>query len=65
MTDANTMFEIYKMFVHYGNIISVKDLDLTKNSGNFISTKVIECNGLKLTFVMENGEVLYIRRCNN
>lgn len=65
MTDTNTLFEIYKMFVRYGNIISVKDLDLTKHGGNFLSTKVIEYNGVKLTFIMVNGEVLYLKSCND
>lgn len=65
MTDTNTLFEIYKTFIHYGNIISVKELDLTKYGGDFVTTKIIEYNGVKLTFVMVNGEVLYIKSCND
>lgn len=65
MTDTNTMIEIYKTFIHYGNIISVKELDLTKYGGDFVTTKIIEYNGVKLTFVMVNGEILYIKSCND
>lgn len=65
MTDTNTMIEIYKTFIHYGNIISVKELDLTKYGGDFVTTKVIEYNGVKLTFIMVNGEVLYLKSCND
>lgn len=65
MTDTNTMIEIYKTFIHYGNIISIKELDLTKYGGDFVTTKVIEYNGVRLTFIMVNGEVLYLKSCND
>lgn len=65
MTDTNTIIEVYKTFIHYGNIISVRELDLTKYGGDFVTTKIIEYNGVKLTFIMVNGEVIYLKSCND
>lgn len=54
--------EIYKTFIHYGKIVTVKELDLTLYGGNYVTVKVIEYEGIKLEFIMINGEIIDIKQ---
>jgi hypothetical protein len=65
MKEFGTMLETYKTFIHYGNILEVKKNDFTKYGGDFITLKLVEYEGIRMLFVMVNGEVVRTSICNN
>ena len=48
---------LYRDFIHYGEVEFNSEHDFTKWGGSFYTIKVIKLNGVRMMFILGDGEV--------
>lgn len=49
--------QMYKDYIHYGEIEFCSDHDFTKWGGGFYTIRVIKLNGIRMMFICKDGDI--------